>query len=165
MSDQAEAFLRSKLKKTIPTLNTPPMMRPGMPGYETRLPPPEDEIIAQSLDGGEVFATQAPIASLLPHTFVDSDARVLIAYGPQAGTLILSVESGVDREIAASAKIARGALKALLPVLRQLAPVRDLTGGLGESEKDRGVAAPSAGYRRQDEERRAPAREEEAPAE
>lgn len=111
--------------RAVPFGNLP--MRPGDPGWNKLIPPPEPD---EALLAAAAALEAAPTKAVDPPNAVQVQMRrhIVVSYGPTAGSLIVSVKEQ-DWTISASAKVPKSALGALLPVLRALAPIADLTAG------------------------------------
>lgn len=127
-------------------------IRPDQPGWANKIPPPEPDYVPPaviSINGREIPARKAPeFAFDLPADVTDPlddppVTGVIISYGPTPKSYIVSVERGVA--VAVSVRVSQEAIRNILPVLRELTCVRDLTaGGLDEPAKVGAAAAESA---------------------
>lgn len=68
----------------------------------------------------------------------NSKRTVILSFGPKEGEVIVSVEEAPEWDVVASARVEARTVCGLLPVLRSLAKVRDLTGGYLEGARGSG---------------------------
>lgn len=117
-------------------------MRPDHPGWREKIPPPEPDVSPKAeaddrekktrrrqkrLKGREAMVYEA-----------NSKRTVILSFGPKEGEVIVSVEEAPEWDVVASARVEARTVCGLLPVLRSLAKVRDLTGGYLEGARGSG---------------------------
>jgi hypothetical protein len=102
---------------------------PRSPEYLRRMQPPDPDagvqVLQETLAG--VMSVGAPVAA--PAS--TSDVRAVLSYGPQAGKLVIALERAPDWDVAEGEAwiVSAQALGALLPILKKVTRVKDLTGG------------------------------------
>lgn len=113
---------------------------PSDPGYKSRMPPPApDPIGTPAPEAPSAMTTQQIVevtASLEPSP---ARQRVFISFGPEAGKVVLGVEEAPDWESDFSTVVSAAALREMLPLLRKITKIKDLTGGMAYQEVSNGV--------------------------
>lgn len=101
-------------------------------GYDGRMPAPDPDPISAATDTGLVMPNGAPAASAGNSVTPSGDKRVCIGFGPQTGVLLLSLERGPDWEVndGEAWMLPIGTVRQMMPILRAVVRVKDLTGGL-----------------------------------
>lgn len=101
-------------------------------GYDDRMPPPDPDPLSAATDSGLVMPNGAPAASTGNAVTPSPDKRVCIGFGPQPGALLLSLERGPDWEVndGEAWMLPIGTVRQMMPILRAVVRVKDMTGGL-----------------------------------
>lgn len=101
-------------------------------GYDGRMPAPDPDPVAAASESGLVMPNGAPAASTSNSVTPSSDKRVCIGFGPQTGQLLLSLERGPDWEVndGEAWMLPVGTVRQMMPILRAVVRVKDMTGGL-----------------------------------
>lgn len=103
-------------------------MRPNQPGWKDKIPPPEpDGISAQPPPSPAVVAAD-PVAEVAAAPLAVRH-RIVVGFGPREGMFIVAVEEAPEWDVITSVRADRDEVIALLPILRTLAKVKDMTGG------------------------------------
>lgn len=121
---------------------------PADPGYRERIPPPGQdgqEATATAL----IVATQAkqeiPMETATSGHVQVAEKRILVTFGPEPGTVVVGVEVAPDWEMEEDSVIVPlGSVVDLLPILSQLARVKNMTGRRLEHQPTHEAAARDA---------------------
>jgi len=100
-------------------------------GYGGRIQPPDPDPVREDSPSG-LLLPNGQAAPPPPSPVPSFDKRLCLSFGPQAGTLMLTLEHGPDWEVGeGEAWLLPGAvLRQIMPILRQIIRVKDQTGGL-----------------------------------
>lgn len=117
------------------------------PRYRTRFPEPEpDDEVIEIGPGGERW-TQPAAPRPVTTAPVAGGTRAMIAYGPFAGEFLVSIVPADLSETLASGVFDRKSLREMLPILRALTTILDLTGGAAHAAVRESEVDPAAGSR------------------
>jgi hypothetical protein len=134
-------------KQMLPGAGFP--VRPGDPGYQTRIPPAAPDPVAEQTSLLVVqHAQRHPLEEAPTHTngsitVAVAEKRILVTFGPQPGTVVVGVEVAPDWEMETdSVTVNLESVVDLMPVLVQLARVKNMTGR--KLERAHAATAPDA---------------------
>lgn len=123
--------------------------RPGEPGYSSRVPPPDEpglgaefiidpltkQMIAVSPEDRAAIVEMTSMAPVSPTATPRTQAgprptqRIVVSFGPQPGRWVIGIEEAPDWDMEFSLVVNEASVQDLLPILRKLARIKDLTGG------------------------------------
>ena len=99
-------------------------VRPGDPGYAGRIPPPADDGLSktapvpQTVDAVQQALNPSPVSQ-----------RLVISFGPRIGKVVLGIEVAPSWDIDESFIVSAAAVREMLPLLRGIIKIKDMTGG------------------------------------
>lgn len=101
-------------------------------GYDGRMPAPDPDPQSAQSESGLVMPNGTPATSTGNPVTPSTDKRVCIGFGPQTGQLLLTLERGPDWEVndGEAWMLPVGTVRQMMPILRAVVRVKDMTGGL-----------------------------------
>lgn len=106
-------------------------IHPGDAGYRKRIPPPGSDasnppteatprlVLPEGVQPSANPVVPSPVAQ----------QRVVVSFGPKEGQVIVGVETYPDWDMEESFMVSAGALREMLPIIKTLTKLKDLTGG------------------------------------
>lgn len=128
------AFLRAAPPQLVFPGGRRPPVSPGDPGYKERLPPPgrDDSAADQTAAALAKVAgqeQQVEATATNGHIVAAPEKRIVVGFGPKEGTVIVGVEESPDWDLVGdSVTVTLEAVKDVMPILQQLARVKNMTG-------------------------------------
>lgn len=102
---------------------------PQAPDYRSRLPPPDPDPPAAATP-----PVPPPVTVTTSGAAPTGDKRVVITYGPYGQVYMVGLEVAPDWDVERVYQVGRSTLEEMLPLVRQLAKVKDLTGEFRETQ-------------------------------
>lgn len=105
--------------------------RPGTPGFNKFIPAPapdpEEKPVAAPAPPQPINGIVPMAAEAAPDRTMHQ--RMVISFGPSPETLVVGIETYPDWDVQESYTVPRQSLRDMLPILKELVRIKNLTGG------------------------------------